>query len=135
MGSGVGEALRDVGEGFYDLFVGVALEGHDERRRAREALPAPGVELGVELAAAGRLDIDLALVAGKGEGEPALALAAIFALQRLAQRFVGEIVIDPFRRLGEKADTGDIGLFVQFAARSGSSPLSIPPCGICQGAS
>jgi hypothetical protein len=47
-------------------------------------------------------DIDLAVFAGEAEGEPFLRLAAIFARPALAGDFVGNVVGEPFRRLGEE---------------------------------
>src|SRR5690606_8601668 len=97
------EALRDVAEGLDDLFIGGALEGHDEGRSAAELFPAPGIEFRLESPPAGAIDIELAVGTGKAEGKPALALAAIFATPGPAQDVIRQVIVNPFGRLGEEA--------------------------------
>ena len=45
-------------EEFHDILIDVTFEGHDEFGEALYALPAPGIELGMHLAA-GRFDVEL----------------------------------------------------------------------------
>src|SRR5690606_5332027 len=120
-----GKALRDLAESLDYLVIGRTLERNDQRGGAAQPLPAPGIELGAMLATSRGMDVDLAFLAGKGEGKPALALPAIFALEGDAQGFVGQVVIDPLAGLGEEAHRGDIGFFVQFAQGGAQRVLAI----------
>src|SRR5690606_23537798 len=78
-------------------------------------LPAPADELGRMRTAARLQHIDLAVLAGEAEGEPALALAAILALEGDAEVGVGQVIVDPARRLGDQLHRPDRGFLIEFA--------------------
>ncbi len=54
-----------------------------------------------------------------------LALAAIFALERNPQDLVGEVVVDPVWRLGQKAYRADACLFVKFTIGCGQRIFTV----------
>src|SRR6185312_13811464 len=86
--SAMGQPGGQIGESRDDLAIGVALEVDNEVRGSRQVFPAPGDEFGAEFAAAGGEHVDLGLCAGEAEGEPALALAPVFAAQGGAEQVI-----------------------------------------------
>ena len=66
---------------------------------------------------AGRVDVDLALVAGEAQRVPLLRLPAILAAPGLADDLARDVVAQPLLDLAELLDRADVGLLVQFAQR------------------
>src|SRR5690606_20730937 len=116
-GAVAAQLRREVPEGRDYLLIGRALERHHQLRQDVERRPAPLVELGRKGAATRGRDINLALLAGEGKGEPALTLATIAAVQGATQRLLGQAVVDPLGCLREQPHRADRGLLEELAVR------------------
>jgi hypothetical protein len=91
------------------MFIGAALERNHQFRRLGEIAPTPGVEFGKVVA----IQVNLALVAHKAQGEPDLFLPDPALLVR---RGVGwKVVSHPFLGAAEQAGGADAGLLAQLA--------------------
>src|SRR5690606_3196282 len=105
-------ALGEIGKSLDHRLVNRSLERNDQVGKLGHLAPPPAVELGLS---ASRLDVDLAVVAPKPHCEPALTLAAIFALERNAEQGLGQVVRQPLRDFSDYFGAGDPGFLAQLA--------------------
>src|SRR5215471_7958396 len=69
------------------------------------------------MAATGRRDVDLALLAGKTQRVPLLGLAAIFATPRPADDVARNVVREPLADFAEAFDRAHAGFLIKLAQR------------------
>jgi len=111
----------ELDEGAHHMLIGVALERDHQIRRAGELAPAPGVELGEDVA----VQVDFALAAIEAEREPDLLLP-LPALGRLRAFGVRrEVVVDPLFGAAQQTGRSYAGLFVQFAFGGDQQVLAV----------
>src|SRR5882757_5361791 len=108
-------------KGCQHILIERLLERHDDVGKLAWIDPAPRPELLVRSG-----DIDILVLAEEAEQEPALGLAAIFALPHLTDQIVGQVIAELFGRPGDELDLvgGDPGLLAQFADRGGLGILA-----------
>ena len=109
--------LRQRREQRDDLFVDVALERHDELRQARRGAPSARRRIrACDAPPPGRWMSISASSPSKRSRNHFWRLAAIAAAPAVAG-FVGQIVAQPIRRLGDQRRRPDVGLLVELAQR------------------
>ena len=115
------------------LDVDLALERDDEIGQRLPALPAPRRKFGRMRAARWALDVDLGFLALEAEQEPFLCLPAIAPAEAMSARRPADHrrAIPALRRAALPSGRWSPRKARGAPPTSGSSPSSMPPCGIC----